>query len=370
MIKKPKYIKAGDTIGITAPSFGAATEPYSLMLPISEEKLEDRGYKIIEGDTARKGDGIGISTDPKVAAKELVEFYKREDIDAIISAGGGELMCETIANIDFEELKDLPPKWFIGYSDNTNFVFPLVTISGTQAIYGPCISGFAKEWEEPEKDALALLEGTKSSFDGYKRFIDPVIEEERKLEEASAHPEDSTGVVVYTQEELRAPYEYNADRVLVSYLCHEGKATKALDNEIKMEGIFLGGCLDILVNICGTRFDKVKEFKQEHKDIIWVFEACDQKPMDIRRSLWNLRESGWLDGAKGFVIGRPRASWKQEMMGCDQYNAVTAILEEFKVPIIMDAEIGHIDPQLPVVMGANAVVTAKGNEFNIAYIES
>ena len=150
MIRRPKYIKAGDTIGITAPSYGAAIEPYSLMLPMSEETLRGRGYRIIEGDTARKGDGIGISTDPRVAAKELTEFYKRDDIDAIISAGGGELMCETITYVDFHELKNATPKWFVGYSDNTNFIFPLVTISGVQAIYGPFISGYAKVWEDTE----------------------------------------------------------------------------------------------------------------------------------------------------------------------------------------------------------------------------
>ena len=364
MIRRPGYIKPGDTIGITAPSFGAATEPYSLMLPISEEKIEARGYQIIEGDTARKGDGIGISTDPKVAARELVEFYKREDIDAIISAGGGELMCETISNIDFNEFKDVTPKWFIGYSDNTNFIFPLVTISGIQAIYGPCISGFAKIWEESEKDSFALLEGSKSSFDGYRRFIDPEVlgEKEAKEQKEESRP------IVYTREIIEAPYEYNADRELVSFECLDGTARKAPEKELKMEGVLLGGCLDILVNICGTRFDNVKEFKKENKDIIWIFEACDLNTMSIRRSLWCLKEAGWLDGAKGFIIGRPACAWKQAMMGCDQYNAVTDVLKDYNAPIIMDAEIGHIDPQLPVVMGAEAVVTAKGNEFNISYI--
>ena len=363
MIRRPKYISPGDTIGITAPSFGAATEPYSLMLPLSEEKIKDRGYKIIEGDTARKGDGIGISTDPKVAAKELCEFYMRDDIDAIISAGGGELMCETISNIDFNDFKTASPKWFIGYSDNTNFVFPLVTISGIQAIYGPCISGFSKTWEETEKDSFALLEGKKSSFDGYKRFIDPEVLRTAKEKAENSNPQPQ----VYTREMLEAPYEYNADRELVTYECIEGSAVPASGKEIRMEGILLGGCLDILVNICGTKFDNVKEFKKENKDIIWIFEACDLNTMSIRRSLWCLKEAGWLDGTKGFIIGRPAAAWKQEMMGCDQYNAVTDVLKGFKVPVIMDAEIGHIDPMLPVVMGAEALVTAKGNEFNITY---
>ncbi len=355
MIRRPDYIKKGDSIGITAPSFGPGTEPYSLMYAISKEKIEARGYKIIEGDTIFKTDGLGIATDPKVAAKELMEFYKRDDIDAIISAGGGELMCETITYVDFDELKGCKPKWFMGYSDNTNFVFPLVTISGVQGIYGPCISEFAMEWSDTQFDSFALLEGTKSSFDGYKRFVSP-------KEKSPDEPEPE-----YTDEYLRAPYDLDADMELVSYVPENGGLVKAEGSEIKMEGVLLGGCLDVMANMIGTRFDRVKQFKAENPDIIWILEACDLTPMSIRRSLWNMREAGWFEGAKGFIIGRPLNAWKQDMMGVDQYNAVTDIVKEIGAPVIMDAEIGHIDPMLPVVMGANANVTVRGNELNISY---
>lgn len=353
MIKRPGFIKSGDTIGVTAPSFGPATEPYSLMYPISKDNIEKRGYKLIAGDTTFKCDGLGISTDPEVTGKELMDFYKREDIDAIISAGGGELMCETISNMDFEELRQYKPKWFVGYSDNTNFIFPLVTITGVQGIYGPCINGYAKKWEETEYDCFALLEGTKSSFGGYDRFVDPDLEEEA--------PE------VYTDEYLRAPYAVNADRELVIYKSADG-VLRRTDDPVEMKGMLLGGCLDILVNICGTRFDRMKDFIKENGEIIWVFEACDLTPMSIRRSLWNLREAGWLDSAAGFIIGRPRTSWRQNMMGVDQYNAVTDILAPLGKDIIMDAEIGHIDPMLPVVMGAEARVCADPKNLNVTYL--
>ena len=353
MIKRPDYIKSGDTIGVTAPSFGPATEPYSLMYAIAKENIENRGYKITAGETVFKCDGLGISTDPKVTGKELMDFYKREDLDAIISAGGGELMCETISNMDFYELRDFKPKWFMGYSDNTNFIFPLVTITGVQGIYGPGICGFAKKWEETEFDSFALLEGTKSSFDGYRRFVDP--------KKASPAPEE------YTDEYLRAPYANNEDRQLVNFKNKDGKMSRTEDT-IKMQGMLLGGCLDILVNLCGTRFDRMKDFIRENGNIIWVFEACDLTPMSIRRSIWCLKEAGWLDSAAGFIIGRPLTAWGQEQMGVDRYNAVTDILSDLGKDIIMDAEIGHIDPMLPIVMGAEAKVCADTENINITYI--
>ena len=353
MIKRPGNIKSGDTIGITAPSFGASIEPYSLLIDIAEDNLRDRGYKIVEGRTARLGDGIGISTDPKVCGEELVEFYKRDDIDAIISAGGGELMNETITHVDFDELKNYKPKWYVGYSDNTNFIFPLVTITGVQGIYGPCINGYAKVWEDTEYDTFALLEGTKSSFDGYDMFVEPQ-QQETQIEE-------------YTQEYLRAPYDLNAKRQLVSYVYEDNALTFACDRKIEMQGILLGGCLDVLANLVGTRFDRMKEFVKNNPRVIWVLEACDLSPMSTRRAIWNLKEAGWFDTAAGFIIGRPRASWKQNMLGADQYNAVTDVIADMKAPVVMDVEIGHIDPMLPVVMGADANVTVVSNTLNITY---
>ncbi len=353
MIRRPESIKPGDVIGITAPSFGAATEPYSVLIDYSIKNLKARGYKIVEGMTARMGDGKGISTDPKVTAAELTEFYKRNDIDVIISAGGGELMNETITGIDFDDLRNAKPKWFIGYSDNTHFLFPLVTISETMGIYGPCINGYGKTWEDTENDAFALLEGTKSVFKGYDMYS------------FDDSPSDPDAPIDYDK---LMTYDLNYKKVLSSFDCSSKKAVKVDENkELSCDGILLGGCLDVLFDICGTRFDRVKEFKKKYTDIIWVLENCDLNVMSYRRALWNLREAGWFDGAKGFVFGRARAARGQEFSGVDEYNAVTDILEGFGVPIIMDADIGHISPMLPVILGADAHVSAIGNDFTIEY---
>ncbi|MBO6240835.1 MAG: LD-carboxypeptidase [Butyrivibrio sp.] len=353
MIKKPNSIKPGNTIGITAPSFGAATEPYSVLIDIAIKNLQDRGYKILEGKTSRMGDGKGISTDPMVTSAELMQFYKDDSIDAIISAGGGELMNETITHVDFDELRNCKPKWFIGYSDNTNFIFPLVTISRTMGIYGPCINGYGKNWEDTEKDAFALLEGTKTEFKGYDMYA------------YNDEPSDPEEAIDYDK---LMNYNLNMKKVLKSFDCSSMRAVQVDESvNLSCKGILLGGCLDILTNICGTRFDRVKGFKEEYKDIIWVMEACDLSVMAYRRALWNLREAGWFDGAKGFIIGRARGARGGEFTGVNEYNAVTDMLECFGAPIIMDADIGHISPMLPVVMGAEATVSAMGNDLSLIY---
>ena len=350
MIRKPESIKSGDTIGITAPAFGAAIEPYIFLIDIAEEKIKNRGYNIIEGKTARMGDGLGISTDPKVTAAELMEFYKRDDIDAIISAGGGELMVETISNVDFDVIKNAKPKWFVGYSDNTSFLLPLVTIAHTCGIYGPCISGYAKEWEGTENDAFALLEGSKKVFKGYDKFVKPKEEKEE---------------IDYSK-----PFTYNCDtkKVLTIYDCSSKKAEKT-GEKVSMQGVLLGGCIDVMANMIGTRFDKVAEFVKSCDDgILWVIENCELSPMSYRRAIWNMKEAGWFENTKGFIVGRATGCFEGDLMGVDKYNALTDLLQEYGVPIIFDADIGHIDPMLPVVMGAKTKVSADVDNLEIEYL--
>ena len=150
-MKTPPFIAPGDTIGITAPSFGATTEPYKTRFKEAVKILKSMGYKIKIGSTCKMHNGLGISTKPEVAAKELEEFYLDKEVKAIISCGGGELMCETVSALNWEKIKNAPPKWFMGYSDNTNFIFPLVTKCNVPAIYGHCITGFGKSNDFPSR---------------------------------------------------------------------------------------------------------------------------------------------------------------------------------------------------------------------------
>lgn len=343
-MKFPEPLKPGDTIAIAAPSFGATTEPYTFRFDEAVKQFKALGYNVVIGECCHKSDGLGISTKPEVAAKELVDFYLDPKIDAVLSCGGGELMCETVTHIDFEKLRSAKPKWFMGYSDNTNFIFPLVTVSGIPAIYGPNAPGFGKPWEQSEKDAWEILEGKKYTVFGYPSFQNPEVESEDPL----------------------SPYIYTDEKVLTNFVSSKNGLVKAGDDtKIEFEGTLLGGCLDCLTFLSGTKLDGVEQFNKNNKKVIWVLESCDQNPMDIRRSLWHLREGGWFKNAAGFIFGRPLASFRQSLMGVDEYNAVTDILGSLNVPVIMDADVGHIDPSMPLIMGSHAKVSVQGNDIKV-----
>ena len=332
----PQFLKDNGTIGFVAPSFGCATEPYYSLFNNAQKRFTDMGYKLSVGPNCYVEKGIGISNDPKLCGIELNESYVSSDNDVIISCGGGELMCETVNYIDFDAIAKANPKWYMGYSDNTNFTFLSATLADTAAIYGPCVSDFGMiEWHESIEDAFDLLCGRKLTFKGYSGW------------EYEGLKDESNPLL---------PYNITEESVITTYPT----------GSISMEGRLIGGCMDCLVNLTGTKYDRVREFTEKYADdgILWFIEACDLNMMGIRRALWQMKNAGWFENVSGFIVGRP-LHIREDMMGLDHIRAVTDILSEFNVPILLDADIGHHAPMMPIITGAMASVKADVNEYSI-----
>ena len=339
-MRYPKNLQAGGTIGFVAPSFGCQIEPYKSGFENAGKKFRQMGYQLDIGPNCYAGEGIGISNTPQKCAAELMDYYQSQKNDCLISCGGGELMCEVLSHMDFGAIKNAAPKWFMGYSDNTNMTYLLATICDTASIYGPCAAAFGMEpWHEAIGDAFALLTGEKRTIKGYDLW-----------EKESLKNEDNP----------LAPYHVTEKRFLKSYI-----GNQRTDN-LTFQGRLLGGCMDCLVNILGTRFDKTKEFLEKYKEdgIIWFLEACDLNVFAIRRAMWQMEEAGWFRYVKGFLIGRPLC-FGQEMMGLDTYQAVMEVAGKKNVPIVMDADLGHLPPMMPLIVGSMATVRVEKNDIEI-----
>ena len=129
----------------------------------------------------------------------------------------------------------------------------------------------------------------------------------------------------------------------------------------------IGGCMDCLVNLIGTKFDRVGEFLERYKDdgFIWFLESCDLNVMSIRRAMWQMDNGGWFRYCKGFMIGRP-LQFGQEMMGLDQYQAVLGIIGKYDVPVVMDVDLGHLSPMMPVVCGSMGTLVVDGQDMSLS----
>ena len=49
------------------------------------------------------------------------------------------------------------------------------------------------------------------------------------------------------------------------------------------------------------------------------------------------------------------------------YDAVLEVIGEYNVPVIMDANIGHLAPMMPIISGACAKIESQNNNVKIDY---
>ena len=361
-MRYPKYLQKNGTIGFLAPSFGCAIEPYKSAFQNALKKWGGMGYGIKLGPNCYAGEGVGISNTPEKCGQEVMEMFLDQEADCLISCGGGELMCEILPYVDFDKLAKAEPKWFMGYSDNTNLIFLLATLADTASVYGPCAATFGMEpWHESVADAFAVLTGEKQKLRGYDLWE----------KESLKSPENPYAPYNVTEERVIRCF-WGRDELVVGengYFadCKLIEQNAGVTNGVlKFSGRLLGGCMDCLVNLLGTRFDKTKEFVEKYKEdgIIWFLEACELNVFSIRRAMWQMEEAGWFQYVKGFLIGRPMNG--EAMMGLDVYGAILEVAARKNVPVIMDMDLGHVAPMMPIVVGSLADVTVQGNDIEVS----
>ena len=135
----------------------------------------------------------------------------------------------------------------------------------------------------------------------------------------------------------------------------------------EIKGRMIGGCLDILSGLFGTRFDKTKEFIEKYKDdgILWYLENCEMSSEDIIRTLWKFKDNGWFKYANGFIFGR--SATNRSRYNISFKEAITRILGDLNVPIIFDVDFGHVSPRMTIINGAICNVISKEGKGEITF---
>jgi muramoyltetrapeptide carboxypeptidase LdcA involved in peptidoglycan recycling len=81
---------------------------------------------------------------------------------------------------------------------------------------------------------------------------------------------------------------------------------------------------------------------------------------DIFRHLWQMKQCGWFVNTNGVLLGR--AAGYSPSKNFELVDALNSIFGEMSIPVIYDADIGHIPPQITFVNGALAEVTYKDHK--------
>ena len=337
-MRYPKFLKDNGVVGVCAPSFGANREPYISRMNNSFEILTGLGYDVSFSDSVKSRRLLRSASGSK-RAKEFTSMYSNDDVDVIISEAGGEVACEMIDKLNFKLLSKKDPKWFMGNSDNTWITFLLPTLMDVASIYGYCFTKFGMEpWHESVLDHYKMLRGEKLNMSNYRYYQG------------------------YKWEVKDNPLCCISDNKESIWHSLSG------EKEFNVEGRVIGGCLDILSLICGTKFDNVASFVEKYKDegIIWFVESCDLNILDQLRVFWKLKNAGWFKYAKAIIIGRPYN--KKTMFSTNYKRANYSELKSLNIPVVIDADFGHIDPSFPIMMGAYGRVSYNEGKFDIEYI--
>ncbi|EIC83129.1 S66 peptidase family protein [Serratia sp. M24T3] len=327
----PNKLIPGDVIAITAPSSGVPSHLHA-RLDMAIRNIERRGYRVLEGNCLRS-QHKNKSADKTARAAELMTFLTNPEIKAIMPPWGGDLGMELLELMDFEQLRECEPKWFVGFSDLTTFQFPLTTLTGWATLHGPNLMDLGAETLDATTQAIwCILESDRG------------IAVQQHASVAFQIEENQWGTNTCAGFNLTQQTEWKALNIASYDACFQGR--------------LLGGCLDIISRLAGTQFGNLPLFHANHCDegIILYFENVEMGPCELTRALLSLRLQGWFTDLQGVLIGRSAGPNTSDASKHTYIDALRAVLGDLTVPVLYDVDIGHIPPQISLVNGAMAKV--------------
>ena len=331
----PKFLNQGDTIGVPAPSGGAYDEQHCNKYKNAKKKLEEAGYKIVLSENIYKSE-MARSAPAKDRAKELNEMFEDKSIDFITCAAGGEFLVEILPYVDFEKIRN-NPKFVQGFSDPTGILFPITTKYDIATIYGLNFGAYGtEEYSRDITDNLQIINANIIKQENFDMFENESAERITGLE----------------------GYNYT-DKV-------EWKILNA--KEVEVKGRIIGGCIDLISELVGTKYDGMREFNKKYKDdgIIWYFDNCDLSKEELIRTLWKFNEFEYFKYTKAIIFGRNGND--NSLLGYTMEDALKdSVIAKLNVPIIYDSDISHKGPSLTIINGTIATVKSKNGKGSIEF---
>lgn len=262
----PQKLKKGDTIGIISPA-GAVKDEKSW--DFAKKYFENKGYKVKIAFHADNKNSYLAGKDAD-RLSDLINFFKDDEIKAIICSRGGYGTFRLLEKIDWEIIKN-NPKIFVGYSDITALLNNFVEKSGIVAFHGP----------------LAL-----SDFG---------------VEEINKYTEENFQKIIEGKAEI--PYKF------------ENKLNYECIIAGKTQGELLGGNLTILCGLLGTPYFPELQGK------ILLLEDIGEPLYKIDRMLMQLKLAGIFEKVSGILFAEFTSIIEAETAGVNKLTPVDIIKE-------------------------------------------
>ncbi len=129
----------------------------------------------------------------------------------------------------------------------------------------------------------------------------------------------------------------------------------------------IGGCIDCLKDLIGTPYDFTKDFIKRYQEdgIIWYFDVFSKSAEEFYLTLFQMKEAGWFKHIKGMIVGRvcfPQCFYED----FSYQEALKRIFPE--LPIIFNADIGHVPPKMTIINGSKAHITCNNGKGAIEQV--
>ncbi len=279
---RPRYLKPGDTIGITCPSGHISLEECEPAI----RKMQEWGFVIKTGKTVGMRDFTFGGTDEERTA-DFQQMIDDDAVDAIMLGRGGYGAIRILDRIDFGKFKK-KPKWIMGFSDATAIHLLLNSRLNIPSIHSKMCNSFLKDESRGTPEQL-------DSIDSIRRCL---LGEEMKYTARTAW-QNRTGIAT---------------------------------------GKLVGGNLSLLQMVSDSRSD----IKTDGK--ILFIEDVGEYLYRLDGMLWNLLRAGKLDKLKGLIIGgfTIKKDDEGEEFGLTLFDIVMEKVKQFDYPVCFDFPVGHI----------------------------
>jgi len=301
----PKSLKKGSKIAIASP----ASPVSSWNLNTGIKAFQSLGYSVEIGPIARnqRNNHRYFAAPDDERVDELMSFFKRDDIDAIVTGRGGYGVMRILNMLDYDVIRN-NPKIFVGFSDITALLLALYAQSKIVSYHGPVAS---------------------ATFDNFTtRNFQTILDR--------SNPSDLFTTKI-------------ADLRVIT----EGEA----------EGIIQGGNLRMIISTMGTPYEI------DTTDAILFIEDVSEHAYEIDRMISQLLIAGKIEKCKAIVLGKFKNLNTRRSFYPNRSLTIMEVIEDvlkpLGIPLVLNAPFGHVVSKLTLPIGLKASINTETNEFKI-----
>lgn len=299
----PPSLKEGSLVAIASP----ASPVNAWNLTNTVNLLKKNGYKVEIGRIAKNQDNKNryLAASDEERAKEFMDFFERNDVDAIICARGGYGTMRILDKLDYNLIKS-NPKIIVGFSDITALLNAIYAKTNLVCFHGPVGVSKLDEYS---------LKSMKS-----------VLTENDKL------------------------FSVKLDEIKVI-------------NEGICEGFIQGGNLRIISSTLGTPYEIQTD------DAILFLEDVSEHAYEIDRMLMQLILSRKMKNIRGIVFGKFKNLNVRKSFYPNRGKTILEVINEvckpLGVPLIYDFPFGHTSSKITLPIGIKARIDTRNKTFEL-----